>query len=558
MRLFCECARAAHAPFHLTPSLTPIVAQICRELDGLPLAIELAAAHSRLFTPQELLQRLEHRLPLLDQSAIDRPLHQQGLERAIAWSYATLAPPQQVLLTRLAIFAGSFNLAAVEAVCANGSTAPQTPVEPPALDTALGIGMLLDQSLLMREPAHRFCVGTAVCCQRCATRQLRDRLMTEPRFEMLAIIREFARERLHASGELPQIAQRHAAYYAGWAVEVGKHLHGPDQGIWLARLEREVDNLRMALTTLLAGGCLEPAAQLVCALGSFWQRHGYYSEGCGWLEQITARLADSGLPAALRAQTLQIAAMLAYRQGSWQAATEELRASLTLYQAVGDGRGTARVLFDLAWIALDRAAFAEAARLSEESLARTRQIDDEVGVYRALTNLGWAQLCLGRREEAAGLFGEACELARRLGHTRGVAISLVNQGWIALDEGALVDASRLVAESLRLCHLLGEREVLVEGLEILSAVAVAQQRMRHAATIGGAAAALWERLHVSCPPTKEAITVFSQAQATLRDQRADPELAAAWSRGRAMSLDAVVVFALHSEDVPEDVAVQAS
>jgi predicted ATPase/transcriptional regulator with XRE-family HTH domain len=533
VQLFCDRARAAQATFQLTPSLTPAVADICRRLDGLPLAIELAAAQIRLFSPAALLQRLERGLPLLQQEVVDAPPRRQGLEQAIAWSYGLLSPAQQQLLCQLAVFVGCFTLTAVEAVCSlpNGEA-----------DTAVTLATLLGHSLLMRQTTT---ADSSPCCPHCPTRQLRQALAAEPRFAMLSVIREFALERLEMAGERTAVQQAHAVYFVGWAAEAVRHLHGPAQSLWLARLEQEGDNLRAALNWLLATGQVELAAQLACDLGEVWQRHGRYSEGRDLFEALLAQTAHTPIPDALRARCLQTAAMLAYRQGKWPTALHELAEALTLFGADADGAGQARVFFDLGWIALDRGEWADAIRYNQESLSLARAAHDAVMVYRALTNLGWAQLCLDCRDEAAVLFREAHAVAQQLGHTRGVAVSLVNLGWIALYAGEMVEAARLARQGLRLCHLLGEREVLAEGLEILAATAVAAGNARQAAQLGGAAEAIWEALPVVRPPGQHHTLAQSRAMAAMRSRLAAADFEAMWGRGRALNLDRAVAFALH-------------
>lgn len=539
VQLFCERARAAHSAFQLTPSLTPTVAAICRRLDGLPLAIELAAAHIRLFSPAELENRLEHSLPLLNQGTVDAPPRQQGLEKAITWSYELLSPAEQQLLGRLAVFVGCFTLVVAAAVCSSSG-------DEPGVDTAVTLTALLDHSLLMRQTAT---ADSSPCCPHCPTRQLRQTLAAEPRFTMLTVIREFALERLEMTGERTAMQQCHAVYFAGWAAEAVSHLHGPDQALWLARLEQEGDNLRAALNWLLTTDQTEMAAQMACDLGEVWQRHGRYSEGRGWFEQILAQLARHSIPQTLRARCLQTAAMLAYRQGKWPMALRELDESLNLFRAANHAAGLARIFFDLGWIALDQAEWVDAIHQNQECLTRARAAGDQVMVYRALTNLGWAQLCLDCREEAVQFFGEALELARQLGHTRGVAVSLVNLAWIALYAGENAEATRLAREGLRLCHALGEKEVLAEGLEILAATAVAAGNLRQAAQLGGAAEAIWQTLRVTRSPVTHNVVSFTRAMAAAGEQLTSAEFAVAWGRGQTMNLDMAASYALHCQQM---------
>jgi predicted ATPase/transcriptional regulator with XRE-family HTH domain len=554
VRLFCDRAQAARAGFQLTPSLTPIIGDICRRLDGLPLAIELAAAKLKLLSPQELYARLDHRLPLLSNSPVGFPLRRHGLQDAIAWSYGLLPAAERALLARLAIFVGGFSLAAAEATCAfadSDQTLTQDPASIPTQpDIANGVIGLLDQSLLVRgdrKSAGRF--GTAGCCSGCPLRVLQEAAEAQSRFSMLETIREFALEQLQARGELATMRRHHAEYFAAWADQAEAHLEGPDQALWLARLEMEADNLRAALATLLAEGPLATAAGMTCALGAFWHRHGHYSEGRRWLELVLAQIEHAPVSGTLRARVLQRAATLAYRQGDWQTAQLWLDESLALYQIAGDQPGVARVLFDLGWIAIDQGAWAEAARLNEESLAIARAVGDPCAMYRALTNLGWARLCVGAWDAAAGLFDEAFALAQRTGHTKGIAVSLANLGWMALHEGDAARAALLARRSVRVCHPLGQREVLAENLEILAAAAIAEGDHHRALELSGAATALWEALQVTRPPTQLAAASYAQA-ITAAQALSGVAFQAAVRQGRAMSQDALVAFALDCGGAP--------
>ncbi|MBW7884084.1 MAG: helix-turn-helix domain-containing protein [Caldilineaceae bacterium] len=554
VRLFFERAQAARADLRLTPALASTVATMCRRLDGLPLAIELAAARIKLFSVQELHQRLERRSLLLNQGAADLPPRLQGLESAIAWSYGLLSPAERTLLARLAVFVGGFSLHAADVVCALPFTEQDFPTGHTATLTLPeitdGVDALLDQSLLLRDSSQseeRFTVMG--CCGSCPRRFLCNAAQSETRFTMLETIRDFALERMQANGELQLVQRRHAEYFAVWAEQAAARLHGPDQALWLARLEAEVGNLRAALTWLLDTGHIKLAAQLACALGIFWQRHGHYSEGRRWLQQILDRMAQSPVPEPLRARTLQVAATLAYRQGDQQTAQGWLAESLDLFRALSDYSGMARVLFDLGWIEIDRANWSQAIHLNHHSLTLARSANDPCAIYRALTNLGWAQLCVGEERSAAAFFDEAYALALEIGHTEGVAVSLANLGWIALRKGDIACSISQAQESLRLCHLLGEQEVLAECLEILAFAAAAGGDTHQAIQLSDGADALWEGLHVTRPPTRHFAAAHAQALETMQRQFVDVVIDSAWRNGRTIRLDALVALALGCKDI---------
>ena len=525
--LFCERAQAVRADFHLTPELVPVVAEICQRLDGLPLAIELAASRTKLYTPVELLQRLERRLPTLTQSSSNRPSHQQGLESAIAWSFGLLPFSERMLFTRLAVFLGSFTLKAAESICTFPYTVPVVStgqlVTEELSDIADGLTALLDQSLILRQDNTY-----------------------ESRFMMLETIREFGWEQLRDCHELELMQQLHAKYFASWVERAETHLYGPDQAVWLTGMELDVDNLRAALSWSLAEGLVEMAARMACALGIFWRRRGQYSEGRRWLEQVLTHTQGGCLPDALQAKTLQVAGSLAYRQGDWSAARQWLEESLELFQACTDQPGTARVLFDLGWIALDQGNWAEATRLNQESLSLAREADDRLGIYRALTNLGWTKLSTGERSEAETLFGEAHDLARCAGHMKGIAVSQSNLGWISLYKDDLVQTVAHATESLQLCYELGEKDVFAECLEILAIAATREGKYMHAAKLSGAAETLWDTLHVTRSPAHHSTVTNNEAVAIMQQNLAGDIFEQCWGQGRAMSQDSIFDMTLES------------
>ncbi|MCZ7554196.1 MAG: tetratricopeptide repeat protein [Anaerolineales bacterium] len=528
VQLFCERAQATQADFRMTPELVPVITEICRRLDGLPLAIELAAARIKLFSVKELLQRLERRLPALAKGSSGHQPHDQLLENAIAWSYGLLPPTDRTLLNRLAVFKGSFTLAAAEAVCAfpftlqGFSTDREAVLQMPDITNSLGV--LLDQSLLLRQKVS----PTA----------------EESRYLNLETIREFALEQLQTGDEFGLLHQRHADYYSAWAGRAEAHLNGPDQAAWLTCMELDIDNLRAALSWLLAAGQVEMAARMACTLAVFWRRRGYYSEGHAWLEQVLLNMTSDCIPDSLRARVLQTTGSLAYRKGDWTSARKSLKESLVLYKSCGDQPGIARVLFDLGWIAIDQGDWIEAARLNEKSLTLTRKAGDHLGIYCALTNLGWVRLCTGEHDEAAARFTEAHKIAGQAGYTKGIAVSLANLAWIALKRDELASAKAQAIESLRLCHLLGEREVLAECLEILVIVAFREKEYERAIRLSGAAHALWAALQVTRSPMQYSAAAHAEALATLQKGLSDDVFSSIWQQGCEMSLDSIAGYAL--------------
>lgn len=549
VQLFCERARAVQPSFQLTPSSTSDVAAIVSRLDGLPLAIELAAARVRLFSPQDLLGRLERRLPLLSRGPIDLPARHQSLQGAIAWTHALLPIEHRALFNWLAVFAAGFTVDAAEAVCAGA---------PDATDVPGGLAALLDHSLLTRQSPRDRDDDDHECCGRCPARLLHDALCAEPRFGMLGVIREHALTELDASGERRAAERAHARHFAGWVMEATAHLEGPDQHVWMGRLERESDNVRTALDHLLACGQTEHAARLACALGPVWQRRGRYREGRQRLEQMMRAIDGADVGAALHAHVLQTAALLAYRQGLAETAADELERSLALYRAAAEPRGIARVLFDQGWMALDAGQFEHALALNAESRTLARAAADAAAEYRAATNMGWAHFAMGHLAAADHLFDEALGLARSVEHTHGIAVSLVNLGWIALYEERLEVSAGLVRDGVLLCHVLGEREVLAEGLEVLAMARACAGDLGSAAELCGAADALWEALQIVRPPALQTPAGRPACVVSGRDHLAEPDLAARWRAGHGMRLSAVVARVLHQDGVGAEAGVVAS
>lgn len=519
VQLFVDRAHAARADFHLTPELTPTIAEICRRLDGLPLAIELAASRIKLVSPRELLKQLGCRLTFLAQPAADQPGRLHSLEGAIDWSYALLAPVERRLMARLAVFVGNFSLEAVEQVCGLPFTEPGYPTTQPMQGMLEQLGVLISHSLLYRSDSG-----------------------FETRFAMLQTIREFALERLTEISEDKILQDRHAAYYAALATQAEGYFHGPDQASWLDRLESEMENLHATLDWLLVDGQLELAARMASALGTYWGRRGLLSEGRRWIERVLDSVSADRVSPGLRAKLYQTAGALAYHQGDFQKADHWLRDSLALYQGLDDRTGKARVLFDLGWIAIEQGKWAQADQYNRESLALAQESQDLCGIYRALSNLGWASLSTGQCELAASFFTDAHTYAGLAGHSKGIAVSLTNLGWIALHQSDLPRAVRAATQSLLLCYQLKEPEVLAENLEMLAIAAARQGHAGRGACLGGAAEALWQsmgvlRLHVN-HTTRE----HAEAVSLMLQQLTEGPFAAAWQQGRTLSLESVVAM----------------
>ena len=390
------------AGFALDDANAAAVAAICRRLDGLPLAIELAAARVRMLPPQAMLARLEKRLPLLTGGARDAPARQRTLRDTIAWSYDLLAPEEQMLFRRLAVFAGGCTLEAAEAVGDYDG----------ALDAFAGLERLCEHSLVRQE----------------------DGPEDEPRFVMLETIREFGLERLAESGEEAAIRKGHAALFMELAEEAAPALAGPDPGPWLDHLETEHDNLRAALRW--AGSTdSQVGLRLGAALWRFWDIRGHLGEGQGWLEQVLA--GGDGTVSAERAAALSGLANVVQVQGDHERARELHEEALALWRAVGDPRGEAMTLDCLGYLAQGRGEYGRAAGLHEQALELANQAGDERIAGHALLNLGTAALYQGRYEQAAAHYAEALAQFRRVGDKRAAGSGAGQSGGAGVLAGGL-------------------------------------------------------------------------------------------------------------------------
>jgi len=462
--LFVQRARALAPDFALTPANAPTVAAICRRLDGLPLAIELAAARIKLLPPRALLDRLDDRLRVLSGGPPHLPERQRTLRGALDWSYDLLAADEQDLFGRLAVFAGGCTLEAAEAVC--------VALGPARVSVLDGLAVLIDNNLARVEDAVD---GTGE---------------GEPRVGMLETLREYGLERLEAAGNTATARGRHAAYYLALAEAAERELTGTEQARWLGRLEAEHDNLRAALRWAREGG--EPAVglRLAAALWRFWLIHGHLSEGRGWLEGLLAEMEDVGgdggaadgdasvtretrrEQAAARAKALRGAGGLATEQGDFRRARTLYESALAAYKALGDTEGVAAVLNNLGVAADGHGEYGRAERLYAESLVLKRERGDRWGITTSLSNLGRLALQRGDDERAVALYEESLALSRELDDTGSIALSLNALGEVALYQGAYARATPLLEESIALARAVGDKRGLAFALNNLGDVAL--------------------------------------------------------------------------------------
>lgn len=497
--LFLERAQAVKVDFEVTDVNAPAIAEICVKLDGLPLAIELAAARAKLLSPQALLARLEQRFDLLTGGPRDLPERQQTLRATIDWSYALLGADEQTLLARLSVFVGGCTLEAGEAACG-------------AAGILTGLGTLIDNSLLRQE----------------------EQADGEPRFTMLESIRAYALERLEASGEADEIRRRHAEHFLAVAGRIENDVRAKPDVDWFV-LEREHDNFRAALGWFAAQEEWESLVELMFELRGFWDVRGHLAESRRWCD-VGLTLVPQ-LPPALEARVWLHDAFL-----RWTDDRTSAERALKLFRQIGD-----RHLQAMCLQAASNAAGEVGDHTDADSLAReARTIYAEVGDRRRAAvldhNLGlWAMnrddWPGARASLEAGLAG-----AREIGSDQLMGNSFVDLGVLALYEGREDDAVHLFAEGLASARRTGWQINVAYCLRGLGSTAATREAADTAARLLGAAETVEERAGMAIQ--SYAKRVFDQRAAPVRERLADPAIAAAWASGRAMREPDAVSFAL--------------
>jgi non-specific serine/threonine protein kinase len=497
-------AKAADHSFQIEAGNARAIAGICVRLDGLPLALELAAPALPLLTPQAVLERLDRRLSLLSRAARDLPERHRTLRAAVGWSYALLSPEQQAVFRRLGVFSGGWTLEAAAAVCAVAEG-----------EVLEAVTSLCDKSLVEPGPSRE-----------------------QPRFRMLETLREFALEQLEVGGERRDAKRRHALHFLALAEQAEPGVWS-DPKEWLARLEQDHDNLRAAL-----GWAAEYDAatglRLGAALWRFWEARGHLSEGLHYLEHLLPLAADA--PANVVARAYNGAGNLARDLGDYARAAECHRQALALRRGLGEPEGIAGSLNNLANVLADQDDYQAAMPLYEESLARCREIGATPDVALLLHNLGAAAAETGQSARAAELCEESLAMFRGLGSHWGMSVVLNTLAKARLAQGDPDRAASLAAESLTLYWGMGIRQGLVERLETLADVAIALGYSERAARLLGACEALRREIGAIRPPDEQ--KRHARRLEGLRREIAGRQLAAASAAGEALSVEAAVTEAL--------------
>ena len=554
MELFAQRAAAVWPEFAITAENTSVVREICQRLDGLPLAIELAAARIKVLSPRGILDRLQRPLQLLTGGALDLPERQQTLRNAIDWSHSLLNEAEQRLFRRLSVFVGGCTFEAAEAVCNTRHDA--------GIDLFEGLSSLVDKSLVQRM----------------------DRGQAEPRFAMLETIREFALERLIDSGEESAVARAHAAFCLVLAEEGNPELSSEERTRWLTQCDVEMGNFRAALDWLFHTQDLEWSLRLCVALFRFWDMREHLSEGRAQLEKAL-RLAGRERTRE-RARVSQFIGALATAQGDFKGAERALQVGLDLYEEVGDESGIAASLNALAIAARDRGDYTAAHKNFERSLGCWRLLSDRLAIARCLHNLANVAKVRGDYERAREALHEAADIFEELGDRSGAAWSINQQGDIARESGDMMTAREFYRRALSAFGEAGDpwgsarsltdlayleceradhsaaRSAFREAMEIFASL---EQRRGIARVLEGCANLALAEGHASRALTLAAAArhlrrligaSLSLAEQSSLDRKLAPAWKAlsqfdgklAWTKGSAMSLEEAMQYSLAEAD----------
>jgi predicted ATPase/DNA-binding winged helix-turn-helix (wHTH) protein len=550
IELFAQRAAAVWPDFAITPENAPAVREICSRLDGLPLAIELAAARTKVLSPSAILDRLQNPLQLLTGGALDLPERQQTLRKAIDWSHSLLNETEQKLFRRFSVFVGGCTLESAEAVC-------NTRLDL-GIDLFEGLSSLVDKNLVQRM----------------------DRAQTEPRFAMLETIREYAIERLMDSGEQSATRRAHTAYCLVLAEEGNPDLGSVDRTRWLMQCDAEIDNFRFALDWLFETLDLEWGFRLCVALVRFWDMREHLSEGRVRLETVL-RLAGTGYSKE-RARISHFLGAMATAQGDFLAAEHFLGQGLFLYEELGDQSGIAASLNGLAVAARDRGDYSSAEANFERSLACWRKLSDRLAIARCLHNLANVVKIRGGYSRARSALSEATEIFEELGDRNGAAWSINQQGDIARAMGDLAAARGLYQralfafqeagdpwgsarsltdlgyiyceqgehlaahgayrEALEILAGLGHRRGMARVLEGYACLALAQGYATRALTLAAAAAHIRQLISVPLPQAEQ--SKLDRTLLSAWESLSESEARGAWAEGSAMSLEKAMEYSL--------------
>jgi predicted ATPase/DNA-binding SARP family transcriptional activator/DNA-binding CsgD family transcriptional regulator len=561
LRLFVDRARLRLPDFELTEENAEAVARVCRKLDGMPLAIELATARMGALAVENVAQRLEISLDVLKGASRTAAARQRTLKATLDWSHDLLSEAERVLFRSISVFAGGWTLEAAEAVCSEDGTEHEE-----VLDL---LSALVDKSLVLAGVVSRGPV----------------------RYRMLEPIRQYAHEKLEESGETVELRNRHAAFFLALAEEAEPKLAGPQQRVWVVRLEAEHDNLRRALSWSLDMEKKGTALRLGAALWRFWHVRGYLSEGVRWMERVLSSGELGASPA--RVKALEGMGWLTQSQGDYERAEATYEEMLELSRQLGDEESIATALNSLGTVAAQRGDnelartlltenlkvlekleeqgnpsapikrfhalnllgllaireegdYARGAALWEQSLALAREAGDTDRVGLMLSNLGYPALLQGEHERARQLSEAALDIARELGSVEFAPTASINLGLAALGLGEYEQAQGSFQEALVISQDTGRKLNVIETLEGMASLTAAQGKTSRAARLRGAAEAARTVTGIALAPDEQGLHELHLAP--VRSQLGESEWGEALAEGRMMSLDEAAEYALSEED----------
>ena len=560
IELFIQRAHAAQPTFALGDDNAASVATICVHLDGLPLAIELAAARIKFYAPQMLLMRLSNRLEALGEGARDLPARQRTLRATLAWSYDLLTLEEQGLFARLGVFAGGFSAASAEAICADNLS----------LEVAAGLESLLNKSLL---------------------RQMPD-VTGEPRFMMLETMREYALEKLVECDEIERIRERHTRYFLALAERTAQGGISARETEWLLWLEIEQDNLRAALQwSLVADDTGETSQRLASSMAHFWRRRGHFSEARACFADAL-RLTGAGIPTQARAHALTDVGSIAYLQcdypaarmfyqealdidqhlddqhgfawtlagladvelalGAYASAEPNYLQAVEIMEQIGDVRGLAYVLCLMSWCPLRATGdYTRATAWLERGLVLYQQVGDKGGISLAYSGLGEIATRQGELEQAIHLLEQGLKLRQEIGDRWGISASLGGLAWVAQLQGDFERATALLNESLLIRKDIGDPGGIAWCLEKLAEIAHLKKDDGRAARIYGAAAVLRASVNSVIDPTDQ--PEHNRVIAQIRTRLGDEVYQAVWAEGQTMLLEQLMEYLSLSSPLSTDV-----
>ncbi len=508
VKLFVERAQKAKTDFFLTPENSLFIAEICARLEGLPLAIELAAARIKILTPSAILAKLENRLQLLTGGARDLPTHQQTMRGTIEWSYKLLNENEKRLFRRLAVFVGGFTFEAAEFAVNN-----QTLDDRESIDVLDGITSLVEQSLLASKEEVN---GTI-------------------RFRMLEVVREYAREILSESGETESQKNSHAEYFLKLAEEAEPQMRSEKLAVWLDLLEIELDNIRASLQYFLENEP-EKAANLAGAIRAFWVVRGYLTEGRNWLETTRERIGKNASPETLHKLVITLA-WLARSQGDYETAQNAYRENLAESRVQGDKPKIALLNRGLGQVAYEQGDLAEARKFFEEGLTISREINDKFIISTLLNSLGDLARIENKIAESRKFYEESLAIFREIGNTQAVSGSYINLGGVAYAEEDYENAYLYFSKALHAAQELGNKINLSYSLDGIAAIFVQRKDWFNAARLAGAAEHLRETIGFEREPAEKEFR--NKYLSELRDEMSEEEFNNASKQGSKLKTDEI-------------------